>query len=498
MNKTAKISPDDRSFFDLVARAAFANPFSEERSELDLQISGCPPGTAYDQCLTRIIQRVRQRVERLAGEGRGDLRLYPARDRPNVEAAFMFDIFHRVLDRFDVLIRDQIKAGSEPCPVVFAREALAMFSERGVGLAESIRYFSIFYQMRRAFYFIHQGLVGSSASMRRLRRHLWNNVFAHDIRFYERYLWNRMEDFSTLLLGETGTGKGTAAAAIGRSGYIPYDERKGTFSESFARNFISINLSQFAEALIESELFGHRKGAFTGAVENHQGIFSRCTPCGAIFLDEIGDISIPVQVKLLRVLQERTFTPVGSHDPARFSGRVIAATNRELDQLRKKGRFREDIFYRLCSDVIVVPSLRQRLGEEPTELAMVVGHVLKRIVGEDSQSLVEMVLGVIERDLGPGYGWPGNVRELEQAVRRILLTRQIASEVEAGADLERGEGLASLMESGTMSARELLAGYCRLLYERYGAYEEVSRRTRLDRRTVKKYVREGSGFQPKC
>ncbi len=134
--------------------------------------------------------------------------------------------------------------------------------------------------------------------MRNLRLHLWNNVFTHDIRWYEQYLWNRMEDFSTLLLGETGTGKGTAAAAIGRSGFIPYDEKKGCFTESFTRNFIAINLSQFAESLIESELFGHKKGAFTGAVEHHDGVFTRCTPYGSIFLDEVGDISVPIQVKL--------------------------------------------------------------------------------------------------------------------------------------------------------------------------------------------------------
>ena len=92
-----------------------------------------------------------------------------------------------------------------------------------------------------------------------------------------------MEDFSTFLVGETGTGKGTAATAIGRSGFIPFNEKKTTFSEIFTNNFIEINLSQFSESLIESELFGHRKGAFTGAVDDHHGIFALCSPHGAIF-----------------------------------------------------------------------------------------------------------------------------------------------------------------------------------------------------------------------
>src|SRR5262249_37326051 len=146
--------------------------------------------------------------------------------------------------------------------------------------------------------------------------------------------------------------------------------------ESFEASFVSINLSQFPEALIESELFGHKKGAFTGAVEGHAGIFERCSPHGAIFLDEIGEASIPVQIKLLRVLQERHFSQVGAHEQRRFSGRVIAATNRSLDALRAEGKFRDDFYYRLCSDVIEVPSLATRLREDPSELDRLIAFIL--------------------------------------------------------------------------------------------------------------------------
>jgi transcriptional regulator with PAS, ATPase and Fis domain len=296
-----------------------------------------------------------------------------------------------------------------------------------------------------------------------------------------------MEDFSTMLLGETGTGKGTAAAAIGRSGFIPFDERKGCFAGSFTRNFVSMNLSQFPETLIESELFGHKKGAFTGAVDEHEGVFARCSPHGAIFLDEIGDASVPTQIKLLQVLQERTFSPVGSHEKLRFRGRVIAATNKPLDQLRASGQFRDDFYYRLCSDVITVPPLRQRMTEDPRELDDLVAHLVLRLTGEPSKDAVELVHAVIDNVLGRNYPWPGNVRELEQAVRRILLTKHYEGDHKSVApDLQ--SRLRDGIDHGSLDADTLLSDYCRLLYERNGTYEEVARRTKLDRRTVKAYI----------
>jgi transcriptional regulator with PAS, ATPase and Fis domain len=296
-----------------------------------------------------------------------------------------------------------------------------------------------------------------------------------------------MEDFSTLLLGETGTGKGAAAAAIGRSGFIPFDEKRGRFVESFARGFIAINLSQFPETLIESELFGHRKGAFTGAVEAHEGVLARCSPHGAIFLDEIGDVSVPVQIKLLQVLQERTFSPVGSHESARFRGRVIAATNQPLAALRREKLFREDFFYRLSSDMIEAPPLRQRLQEDPDELSQLVEHVLTGIVGEKDTEVQSKVQAAIVSSVGKDYAWPGNVRELAQAARRVLLTGSYAGSLASGSTT-RLDALLTGIQNQSLSADDLLAGYCALLYGHNQNYEEVARRTGLDRRTVKKYV----------
>jgi hypothetical protein len=470
----------------MIAEATFANPFSDQRYDLDRQIAGHFENEAQRAELVK--NAVCDRMERLRPSGRAQLRNFRGPEREVMRNGFLFEVYHRFYDKFDALIAQQITAGDTPCPVSFASDALALLKQRGFTAEEALRFFGIFYQLRRAFYFIAGDLTGHSACMKELRRHLWNNVFTHDIRWYDQYLWNRMEDFSTLLLGETGSGKGTAAAAIGRSGFIPFNPNKGCFAESFTHSFLSLNLSQFSEALIESELFGHKKGAFTGAIEAHPGAFARCSPHGAIFLDEIGEVSIPVQIKLLQVLQERTFSPVGGHEKLRFSGRVIAATNSQLDELRRQKVFRDDFYYRLCSDIITVPSLRQRLQELPSELDLLIEKMVTRMTGTDSPELISMVKDVLGQSVGGDYHWPGNVRELEQAVRRILLTRAYSGQRQ---DPDLKTALLSGIEGGTLDAEALLSGYCTLLHQRHGTFEEVSRRTRLDRRTVKKYVIRG-------
>jgi len=473
----------DAEFWRMIAEATFANPFSDRRYELDHRIAGYFEGEP--QRVQLLKDAVCERVESLRQKSRAHLRHFRGPEREVMRNGFLFEVYHRFCGEFDELIGQQMAAGDTPRPVPFASEAMGLLKQRGFTVEEALRFFGIFYQLRRAFYFIAGGLTGRSASMKEFRRHLWNNVFTHDIRWYDQYLWNRMEDFSTLLLGETGSGKGTAAAAIGRSGFIPFNPNKGCFAESFTHSFLSLNLSQFSEALIESELFGHKKGAFTGAIEAHEGVLARCSPHGAIFLDEIGEVSIPVQIKLLQVLQERTFSPVGGHEKLRFSGRVIAATNSRLDELRRQKVFRDDFYYRLCSDIIAVPSLRQRIQELPSEIDMLIEKMVARMTGADSHELASMVKRVLDESVGRDYHWPGNVRELEQAVRRILLTRAYAGQHQ---DLDLKAALQSGIENGTLDAESLLSGYCTLLHQRHGTFEEVSRRTKLDRRTVKKYV----------
>ena len=487
MASRRQLSSEDRAFFSLVAEAAFSNPFSQERQALDARIAGVAPGAGRTDLLGAVRAKILARTEALRAKGVDSLSHFGGEDLRVLRMAFLFDVFHQFIESFDQLILAQAKRGSEPCPVPFAADTLGLLRQRGFPDQLARAYFGTFYQIRRAFYFIDRGLVGDSPCMGDLRRRLWNNVFTSDILLYDRYFRERMEDFSTLLLGETGTGKGASAAAIGRSGFIPFDDHRQRFACSFTDAFISINLSQFPEALIESELFGHRKGAFTGAVEHHEGILARCSPHGSIFLDEIGEVPTHLQIKLLQVLQERTFSPVGSHETVRFEGRVIAATNRPIEALRGEGGFRDDFFYRLCSDVITVPTLRQRIQEDSTELDALLGGIVQRLAGQPAPELGQSVRTALRQQPGSDYPWPGNVRELEQAVRRILLTSSYTGD-RTGIEPDLATHLKQGLQQGTLTAEELLAGYCRLLHERHGTYEEVARRTLLDRRTAKKYV----------
>jgi sigma-54 specific flagellar transcriptional regulator A len=475
----------DREFFGALADVVFGNPFTQRRDQLIVRLApGAPAGDLISdrEALARVVG---PKLEPLLKDGGAAMRSLSAEERELLMPALLYVGYHRAVPHLDALIEKQANR-SAPLPVPFGEDIIGGLVQSGFDEERAARYFALYYQLRRGFYFIHRSLAGRSESMRRLREALWNNIFTHDMRGFESALWNRMEDFSTLLLGETGTGKGQAAAAIGRSAFIPWLAPERRFAASFADTFLAINLSQFPQDLLESELFGHRKGAFTGAIEHHAGVFERCSEHGALFLDEIGEVAVPAQIKLLQVLQERTFTPVGGRDKQRFSGRVIAATNRSLDKLRREGRFRDDFFYRLCSDVIEVPPLRRRLAESPAELEELAHLLVARIAGPHEGDLTGRVLEALQRDVPREYAWPGNVRELEQAVRRILLTGRYVPEAVTATDPV--DALAEKVRAGELTAAELLAHYSAMLHRRLGSYAAVAKRTGLDPRTSRKYI----------
>lgn len=208
-------------------------------------------------------------------------------------------------------------------------------------------------------------------------------------------------DSTILITGESGTGKELVARAIHEA------------SNRKEKPFVSINCGAFPETLLESELFGYMKGAFTGAVSNKKGLFEAAAG-GSIFLDEIGDMTPAMQVKLLRVLQEHSFRPLGGNEEVPVDVRVIAATNQDLQARIEEGMFREDLYYRIAVINIHLPSLRER-GEDVGLLAF---HFLRQYAekaGKPVSGISPEALGILET-----YNWPGNVRQLENTIERAI------------------------------------------------------------------------------
>jgi DNA-binding NtrC family response regulator len=289
---------------------------------------------------------------------------------------------------------------------------------------EPAHLFACFFLFRRAFYHIFFNIVGFSKPIAKLRSAIWESIVTHDLLGWAQGLHRRMKDIPTLITGPSGTGKERVAEAIARSQYIPFHPEKKAFEIDFPKSFNPVNLSAMSPSLIESELFGHVKGAFTGATANRAGRLEECPEQGAVFLDEVGELTEEVQVKLLRVLQSRRFQRVGANEDREFRGKIIAATNRDLAAEIRDGRFREDFYYRLCADQIVTPSLREQLRDRPEDLPGMVEFVCRWVVGEEKAAgLAREVVGWIGQHLRD-YDWPGNFRELEQCVRSYTIRKK--------------------------------------------------------------------------
>ena len=247
-----------------------------------------------------------------------------------------------------------------------------------------------------------------------------------------------VSDATALITGESGTGKELVARAI--------------YSHSQRSNqpFLAINCAAIPENLLESELFGHEKGAFTGASTQRVGKFEQCNH-GTIFLDEIGDMSLPTQTKILRVLQNGTFERVGGNQSIKVDVRVIAATNKPLEKAVAQKEFREDLFYRLNVVRIAIPPLRERR----TDVRLLVNYFLKKFAGQTPpKSITEEVITALEH-----YHWPGNVRELENVIRRALVVAKGDAILLGDLPPEvTGEPVASLSgESSTAGASGVIA-----------------------------------------
>jgi transcriptional regulator with PAS, ATPase and Fis domain len=214
----------------------------------------------------------------------------------------------------------------------------------------------------------------------------------------------RNADSTVLITGESGTGKELVARAI------------HSLSPRSAQPLVAVNCAAIPPSLLESELFGHVRGAFTGAVQNRVGRF-QSAGFGTLLLDEISELPIDLQSKLLRALQQRTFEPVGSSQPVQLNARIIAATNQNLERAVEEKRFRQDLYYRLNVIPIFVPPLRERRSDVPF-LARAFGEKIARAQGKPFHGFTEEAMRVLV-----GYHWPGNVRELENLVERVVVLR---------------------------------------------------------------------------
>ncbi len=490
----------ERSFMETISDLVYCNPFLPERLELEAKALGgqytstgnvwnfrADNATSDDNVekLNRkcaaLAKRLRQRVtsgEGMSGKGRSlyvDLVLY------HLYVTYQRD-FHDLLERCERGENDL----STPFFDAFAKDADEFFSVlpgQPPTWLKAEHIFSCLFQVRRAFHFIFSCIIGGSMPAAKLRASAWQSIFTHNMRRYIRCLYRCMTDVNVLITGPSGTGKDLVAKAIGLARYMEFNAKTKTFGANFTTTFHTLNISALSPTLIESELFGHCKGSFTGAISDRIGYLETCDEEGTIFLDEIGEIPPSIQVKLLHVLQSRQFQRLGETSPRPFKGKIIAATNRDLTAEMEIGNFRRDFYYRLCSDVILTPSLREQLNDEPQELHNLIYLLVNKLIGpEECYEVAKEVVDVVENDLGPDYPWQGNVRELEQCVRNIIVRKKYCpSQPRCGSML-------SIIEGGDLTADELLSYYCTAMYKKTGNYQEVARRLHLDRRTVKSKV----------
>ena len=279
---------------------------------------------------------------------------------------------------------------------------------------------------------------------------------------------------STVLIhGESGTGKELVARAL------------HVCSPRATEPFVSVNCGAFPETLLESELFGYLKGAFTGANQNKRGLFE-VAGGGTIFLDEISEMTPTMQVKLLRVLQERTVRPVGSTSEISIDVRVIAATNRDLDKAVAENVFREDLYYRLNVIPILVPPLRER----PEDIALLANHFLKKYASAAGRSILRVHKESINALCG--YEWPGNVRQLENTVERAVAL-ETADELHVELPVERPKARAAAAAAGQPGLTE--KGSDSILPEGVGMETYVAG---IERSLLQNALNQSSGVQTKA
>lgn len=497
------IPREHRAFLQSLADLAYCNPFSPQRLVLEQQALGRDATSVTEEVWSRtqetdhterpsvlaINDQAENLVEHLC-EKFAKRRTLDARTRELYDDLVTYVLYYRHLAHRTI---EQLFAPPRGSAGQIAWRKFASDYERLFGSPAFDDYdtdtaahlYACLCQVRRAFKHIFDCILGESAPAGRLREAVWQSIFTHDMRRYRRSLYRSLRELPTLISGPSGTGKELVARAIACSQYLDFDPDRERFIDDPAVAFTPINLSALSPTLIESELFGHRRGSFTGADADRIGWFEVCRPHGAVFLDEIGELDMGIQVKLLRVMQQRTYTRLGDSEERVFAGKIIAATNRDLAAEIDAGRFRHDLYYRLCADRIETPSLSQQLVERPQALEGLVHFIAERVAPGESQAVAAETLDWIAGNLPRSYSWPGNIRELEQCVRNILVRREYIPRTEAATERT---GWLTAAEAGELTAEELLSAYTTWVHSQLGTYEATATKLGLDRRTVKSKI----------
>lgn len=508
----ALIQDSERPFIEAVAQLNYTNPFAPERLALEKQALGADftaePDTFWSLTPDQTTQRrpnlillldrarsaadeIRRRLLQRQVASDHELQLY--------DDLSLYVLFYELLESWG----HRLSPGSSRADVdrVAWERFSAEFDRRlklpGLQLPSAtgrVALFELFHQIYRAFFSIFECVIGRSRPAANLRARIWQSIFTHDFRRYRRSLRKTLSQVTTLIIGPSGSGKELVAQAIGMSRWIPFNERERQFVTQPADSYAPINISAFARNLVESELFGHAKGAFTDAGTARVGWLEACGEHGCVLLDEIGELDSATQVKLLRVLQNRQFQRLGETKVRDFHGKVIAATNRDLRKEIEAGRFREDLYYRLCGDVIETPPLAAQTQDNPDMLEDLVTQIVERMTPDEKDSLTAEVLKSITECMPTNYHWPGNIRELEQCVRNIMICGRcypataftadgaVNASGDLAPDLFR---LACRMQAVEVTADEVLQEYCHWAWRQTGSFDQAARRLLLDRRTVR-------------
>ncbi len=514
----ALLPMDEWRTAEALAAIPFVNPFLEERVELERTALGprylgvgpvmmLRPGRTGDEMYPEL-PALRERSEDLYAKLRRQLdsgRVATPKELQVYEGLALFLIYLLFLKEFQSLLADLTRSKSGSIEVTFWEKFAAaferMFHLEDRSLPSRHRpeiILAICFQKERAYEHIFEKIVGGSMPAARLRAAVWESIFTHDTRRYLRVLHSRMSNLPTLIVGPSGSGKELVASAIANSSFIPFDTAKRRFIIDRSSHYVPVNLSALTPTLIESELFGHVKGAFTFAHKDREGWLEKCDLYGAVFLDEIGELDGSIQVKLLRVLETRGFERVGSTDNLPFKGKIIAATNRDLAKEMEAGRFRHDLYFRLCADQVTTPSLAEQLSDRPDDLEDLVRFAAGRALDlnpdsaddpdEEVEQVTTEVLAWIRGHLGDSYPWPGNFRELGQCVRNVIVRgRYLPPSRGNRADrLGPVEELLAQVRETTATSDELLGRYYALvLHESEGNYREAGRRLKVDWKTVR-------------